>query len=183
MNDIEPLEAPAVAPATTSLPPRTYAPKFTLYHQNAKGTGSALSIEVRPATSERDGALFAALAPQKTAAANGSAASFAWNEKVTVKLDFSDICQILMVLTRRADALGNNGKGLLHEGATARTFISLSRKDEAPWTGFLLEFSRKAKTADESTQPVRYRILLTDPEAYGLSLLLQQQLSPLVFGR
>jgi len=83
-----------------------------------------------------------------------------------------------MVLTRRADALGNNGKGLLHEGATARTFISLSRKEEAPWTGFLLEFSRKAKTADESAQPVRYRILLTDPEAYGLSLLLQPAALP-----
>ncbi len=180
MNDIDILEAPAT---TSPLPARTYAPKFTLYHQNAKGTGSALSIEVRPATSERDGAIFAALAPQKSPAANGAAASFAWNDKITVKLDFSDICQILTVLARRADALGNNGKGLLHEGAAARTFISLSRKDEAPWTGFLLEFSRKPKTADDSAQPLRCRILLSDPEAYGLALLLQQQLSPIVFGR
>ena len=173
---------PAMAAFATQPPQRTYSPKLTLYHQNGKGTGSAFSLELRPATSEKDGVMFAALAPQKTAASHNAPASFGWSEKITVKLDFSDICQLLLVLTGRAEGLAG-GKGLLHDGPTTRTFINLTHKTDAPWTGYLLEFSRKDKNAAPDAPAARQRILLTEAESYGLALLFQQQLTPLVFGR
>ncbi|MBP1588835.1 MAG: hypothetical protein ILO10_01415 [Kiritimatiellae bacterium] len=194
MNDTLLAPAPAdlatpASPAETQFraagpqgqPPRVYAPRLALYHQNGKGTGSAFTLELRPATSEKDGVMFAALAPQKTAAARNVPASFGWSEKITVKLDFSDICQMLLVLTGRAESLGE-GKGLLHDGPSTRTFISLTHKTEAPWTGYLLEFSRKDKAAPDGSA-ARQRILLTDAEAYGLTLILQNELPHLVFGR
>lgn len=162
-----------------------YRPKLVFYHPNGKGTGCAVQFELRAATGDRDGALFAAFANQKSVAGGGGgeggrqAATFGWGEKITVKLKFPDICQLLPVLEGSA-ASANSGKGLFHDAGETSTVIHMSRVAE-PVPGVAFEVSKKRKNGADA--PQRARILFTETEALGLARLFAAMLLPMAFGR
>lgn len=172
---------PCDAPASS----KTYPPSLAFYHPNSKGTGCAVQFDLRPATSEREGCLFAAFANQKSLAAGSradntrQAATFNWTDKVTVKLTFSDVCQLLLVLAGKAPKLGD-GKGLYHETGECSTTINMARQTE-PVRGVSFEVSKKRKNDPSNAQ--RSRILFTEAEAFGLYRLCDALLLPLAFGR
>ena len=89
---------------TGTAQPRNFRPKLSFYHANGKGTGSAAKFEVVPAGGDRDGAVFLTLALQKSVASGSSDqgnrqhATFDWTNRVTVKLNCGDLCQMLLVL-------------------------------------------------------------------------------------
>lgn len=164
--------------------PRNYRPTLAFYHANGKGSGSAVRFEAVPATGDRDGAVFLTLAQQKSVA-TGSAeqgnrqhATFDWANRITVKLNFGDLCQMIPVLKGLATSIGD-GKGLYHESGNTTTIINLSLQTET-YQGHALDVSRRSKSGADPA--IRIRILFNSSEAYGLGVVLEQTLSLLAFG-
>lgn len=165
-------------------PIRGFRPRLTFYHANAKGSGSAARFEITPAGRERDGAVYLTLAQQKSVA-SGSAeqgtrqhATFDWTNRITVKLNFSDLCQIVPVL-KGVSATLTEGKGLYHESRNTVTRINLARQAE-PYAGWALDVSRKGRA--EADAASRVRIVFNPAEAFGLGAVLEQALGLIVFG-
>ena len=164
---------------------KSYPPRLLFYHPNSKGSGCAVQFDLRAAYGDREGALFAAFANQKSVAtgARGTegrqAATFAWGEKITVKLNFTDVCQLLAVLEGKAASAGD-GKGLFHDAGETSTVIRMERVAE-PVAGVSFEVSKKRKGVEEGAR--RARILFTEAEALGLRHLFGDMLLPMAFGR
>jgi len=163
---------------------RTYRPRLSFYHANGKGTGSAARFEAVPACGDRDGAVFLTLAQQKSVATgtvgqgNRQHATFDWQNRVTVKLNFGDLCQMLLVFRGQATTIAD-GKGLYHDSRSTTTLINLARQTE-PHPGLALDVSRRGKS--ESDPAVRVRIVFNGAEAFGLGAALEQILGLLAFG-
>ncbi|MDD5704901.1 MAG: hypothetical protein PHR35_03190 [Kiritimatiellae bacterium] len=161
--------------------PRNYPGRLCFYHANANGNGAAVRFELKTAQGEREGCFFMVFARQKTLpernGGNGrQTATFDWNGKITVKFGFSDICNLLLVLTGRCEQAGG-GRGLFHDTADANTVIALRRQQEP--AGYALEVSRKPKHAGAEVS--RMRVLLAEAEALGLKCIFEQALLPIVF--
>lgn len=152
------------------------------YHPNGQGSGSAVSLELKLNGTSNGGGncFFLEMAKQKTVPnRKGNArvpATFDWENKATVKLDFLDICELQAVLEGAKPQAGSNGRGLYHQTEQNNTIISFSKADKAP--GFQLAISRKSKDG-----PVRFRgyILLNEAESIGLRTVLQAALFHLAF--
>ena len=175
---------PGTAPAPTD-PQKAYSPRLVFYHPNSKGTGCAVQFDLRPATADREGCLFAAFATQKSLAtgsradASRQAATFNWTEKITVKLNFADVSALLLVLSGKVPALAD-GKGLFHDTGETSTVIHMARQTD-PVPGVSFEVSKKRRNTPDT--PQRARILFTDVETFGLARLFNAILLPLAFGR
>ncbi len=161
---------------------RTFEGKLAFYHPTASGTGCAVRFELRPAHRGREGFVFAEFAAQKTVAERNGAtrkgATFDWPVRVAVKLGLSDVCALLAVLEGKAASAGGE-KGLFHETREATTVIGFRRVQE-PVAGFGFEVSRKAR-GQETGNPVRHRIVLSDAEGCGLRHVLGTSMFHLCF--
>lgn len=158
--------------------------RLAFYHANSQGTGAAARLELRMngRGEERYDCVFLEMARQKTLAAANQGqrtpATFDWENKVTVKLDFSDVCEILMILEGRRDRMGGARSGLYHQAAGASTIITLERNEKQ--TGFFLGISRKTH---DGKQVFKGQMLLSDGEALGLRCVLQTSLFFMAFHR
>jgi len=163
---------------------RNYRPRLSFYHANGKGSGSAARFELVPACGDREGSVFLTLASQKSVASgsvdqgNRQYATFDWKNRIAVKLNFGDLCQMLSVFKGQAATIAD-GKGLYHDSRTTTTRINLTRQAE-PYAGLALEVSRRGKA--ESEQVLRTRIIFNNTEAFGLGAVLEQILGLLAFG-
>jgi len=163
---------------------RNYRPRLSFYHANGKGTGSAARFEVVPASSDQAGVIYLTLAQQKSIATGmddqgkRQYATFDWQNRVTVKLNFSDLCQMLLIFRGQATVIAE-GKGLYHDSRNTTTIINLTRQTE-PYAGLALEVSRRSKI--ESEPAVRIRIVFKDAEAFGIGAVLEQSLGIIAFG-
>lgn len=163
---------------------QSYRPALTLYHANGKGTGSAARFEVVPASGRREGSVYLTLAQQKSVASGSSEqgnrqhATFDWANRVTVKLNFSDLCLMLPVFKGQVATI-SEGKGLYHSSRSMTTIINLSYQAD-PYPGVSLDVSRRSKAGDDAAQ--RVRILFNAAEAYGLGVVLEQAMGLLAFG-
>ena len=54
-------------------------------------------------------------------------ATFDWAAKVTVKLGFTDVCELLTVLEGQVDHVGGQRDGIYHENGNANTIIAFKR--------------------------------------------------------
>jgi len=163
---------------------RAYRPRLTFYHANGKGTGSAVQFEVIPACGDREGVIFMTLAQQKSVATGSTDmgtrqhATFDWKNRVIVKLNFNDLCQMLLVFRGLASSI-QEGKGLYHDSRNTTTMINVTRQAE-PYPGLALEISRRGK--NEGDTPLRIRIIFNAAETLGLGTVLEQQLGVIAFG-
>ncbi|MBP5319417.1 MAG: hypothetical protein J6334_00395 [Kiritimatiellae bacterium] len=163
---------------------KSYRPRLSFYHPNGKGTGSAIQFERIPAQGDREGGIFMRLALQKTVATGSrhdgtrQHATFDWQNRLIVKLGFTDLCAMLMVLIGRFETIAE-GKGLFHDSKSHITTINLTRQIE-PVPGLILEVSRRSKTEPATSQ--RIRMLISESEALGLRLVFEQSLSVITFG-
>jgi len=161
--------------------PRMYAQKLAIYHPSGAGTGAALQLEPRLNRRDTDhyNCFFLELAPQKSVASqdgNGRVpASFDWARKLTVKLDFTDICEMLAVLEGRCDKLGGQKSGLFHKNGQSSTVIGLQKAEKG---GYFLGLSKKSG-ADGAVS--RVNISLSDAEAIGLRSVFQAGLFFITF--
>ena len=161
---------------------KPYNDSLRFYHPNGQGSGSAVSFELKLNGRGNSGSncFFLEMARQKTVpnrtGSSRVAATFDWEKKVTVKLDFLDVCEFLAVLEAGEGQAGPGGRGLYHETAETNTIISFSKADKAP--GFQLGISRKGREGDAQ---FRGYILLKQAESIGLRIVLQAALFQLAF--
>lgn len=147
--------------------------RVALYHANAKGTGAAMRLELT-LNHDHDGrpdCFFLEMANQKTRPChelNGrQLATFDWENKATVKLDFGDVCEMLTVLTGNQPAAGSKQNGIYHESGNASTIISLNKSERG--AGYVLGISRKTKDGEEVFKGF---IVISEAEAIGLRSVL-----------
>jgi hypothetical protein len=156
--------------------------RLVIYHPNSAGTGSALQLEPRINRSETDryNCFFLEMAAQKTAASSQggkrSFATFDWEHKLIVKLDFNDICELLAVLEGRAEKVGGQRNGLFHENGKACTIITFQKKPDK--NGYFLGLSKKDRASEQLS---RVHMILSETEAIGLRSLMQSGLFFITF--
>jgi len=159
-----------------------YRPNLCFYHANQKGTGSAVKMNLHPAHDNTDGSVMLTIANQMTVgdmrAVPPTFSRFDWENSICVKLDFSDLTQMLQVLRGECESI-NEGKGLYHRSVRGSTIIGLSHLIE-PVSGYMLDVSRRAMGGgDEGT---RARILFSNAEALGLCEAIAGSLYLICFG-
>ncbi|HMP72695.1 MAG TPA: hypothetical protein PKE55_05465 [Kiritimatiellia bacterium] len=143
------------------------------YHPNSKGTGSALRLEPRLNRDDADryNCFFIEMARQKTPARREGgkmvAATFDWDQKITVKLSFMDVAELLTVAEGRAARVGGERNGLYHATGKGNTLISFQRNPEQGT--FFLGLSAK-RGAEEANKVC---ITLSETEVTGLRCLFQ----------
>lgn len=160
---------------------------LTFHHPNGKNNGSAVQFSVTPATPDRDGAVFFSIARQATVANPGAEdasaryASFDWANKTTVKLDFTEVSEILMVFGGYAPSLVHAGKdGLYHNTPQSTISVTMKRSEDPARPGYILGVGRTPKADPNARQ---YHTFVFRPaEAFGLRLALQAQMGALAFG-
>ncbi|MEI6970436.1 MAG: hypothetical protein WCL44_02880 [bacterium] len=160
---------------------RLHAQKLVIYHPTSSGTGAALQLEprVNRKGDDRYNCFFLEMATQKSAASRVEGktvpASFDWEHKLTVKLDFTDICEMLAVLEGRVDKVGGQRSGLFHQNGATSTVISLQKSEKG---GYFVGLSKK----DGGSGIVsRVNITLSEAEAIGLRSIFQAGLFFITF--
>ncbi|MEI6563920.1 MAG: hypothetical protein WCO42_06410 [bacterium] len=156
--------------------------KLTYYHPTSSGNGVALQIDPRVNRREGDryNCFFFEMAAQKTAPERDGEkrgySSFDWENKLTVKMDFGDLCELLLVLEGKQERVGGQKNGLYHDTEKANTVISFGRIPEK--SGYSFGLSRKEK---ESGKLTRLTIGLSEAEAIGLRCIIQSGLFFITF--
>ena len=156
--------------------------RLVYYHPNSAGNGAAMQLELRLNRRDPDryNCFFLEMATQKTAMGRDGdrkvPATFDWEHKLTVKLDFIDVCELLVVLEGKADRAGGARNGLYHENGKACTVIAFQKNTEKG--GYGLGLSRKERGG---SQVLRVHIGLSEPEAVGLRSVFQTALFFMMF--
>ncbi len=167
-------------PSAAPQPMPRYRTNDGYYHANAKGTGSALKLELHPAHGDTAGSVFVKIANQMTVGSmqGGSPvfATFDWGKSITVKLDRTDLSQILQVLRGMQESIAD-GKGLFHRSASGNTIIRFSHQID-PRPGYMLSIWRKAATGEEASSFYVFDM----NEAFTLMLALEQAILYVCFG-
>jgi hypothetical protein len=147
--------------------------KLNLYHPNSKGTGSALSVELVPATINAGGRIVLNLRPQ-----NESILKFDEDERIVVRLDVFDVAEFLKVFRGCEESIAD-GKGLFHRTTDANFVIKLEHRIE-PRPGYLLELSTKENNPEGLTW--RYQFFINPSEAIVLNEIFSSSLVYMAFG-
>lgn len=148
-------------------------PALRIYHANAKGTGSALTVALDPATATSDGRFIVALAPQS----DGNVPTFDWPREVVVGLRFADVCEFLRVFRGETESIAD-GRGQFHRTPAANIRVHLRHVVEPVCCYSLEVYERRFSDSEER----RVCIVLTSAEATGLCLALEHSMSLLAFG-
>jgi len=173
----------SVSEVPRDLPKKMHARRLTFYHPNTKGAGAAVQFELRlnREGEERYDCFFLEMAHQKPVEEGDlrsrGPASFDWGKKITVKLDFLDVCELLLVLEGRKEQAGDGRNGIYHAANGANTLISLKKSSEGG--GCYLGLSRKAQ---DGSQLFRGNLLLSEAECVGLRCVFQSGLFIMTFG-
>lgn len=161
---------------------KVWEQKLAFYHPNAAGNGVALQFEprVNKRESDRYNCFFFEMAAQKTAAERDGdkrvMPTFDWFNKLTVKMDFADICEMLLVLEGRQERVGGQKNGIYHDTDKANTVITFGKIPDKG--GYSFGLSRKEKGTGALT---RMTIGLSEAEAIGLKTLVQTGLFFITF--
>ena len=163
-----------------------YRPALAFYHDNARGTGCAVKMTLRPATVDEagtttDGCIWLEIAQQMTVGnrmgPNPTFPRFDWDNRMTAKLDFNDICLILQVLRGETEEI-NDGKGIYKRTACGLTVIKF-RHIIDPVSGYSLElYATHAGGGEES----RAHFLMSPAEALGICEAFTGSMRLIAFG-
>ena len=169
---------------TKNTPPAlgSIRPSLSFYHANPKGTGSAVQMRLHPAHDYTDGCIMLKIANQMTVGnptgPNPTYATFDWENAMSVKLEFGDLCQMLQVFRGECESV-NGEKGIYHRSPLGLTHITLNHLID-PTQGYLLGIYRsspKGKAADS-----RAAMLFRPAEALGLCEAITGALYYVAFG-
>ena len=150
-------------------------PAITICHANARGTGTALRLELHPANTDSDGAILATIAPQN---AMEPVASFDWNNSISVRfrLCLMDLAKILQVFRGNYESI-DDGNGLYHRTINGFTFIQLYHRIE-PIGGYVLDVAHKSNDGET----VRLVFSMTYDEAFALAEAIDHAMLYVAFG-
>ena len=150
-------------------------PAITICHANARGTGTALRLELHPANTDSDGAILATIAPQN---AMEPVASFDWNNSISVRfrLCLMDLAKILQVFRGNYESI-DDGKGLYHRTINGFTVVRLYHRIE-PIGGYVLDVAHKSNDGET----VRLVFSMTYDEAFALAEAIDHAMLYVAFG-
>ena len=159
---------------------KTYRPSLVFYRANAKGTGSAMKMELHPAHGDTSGCIMATLASQKTVGdyrgPNPIYPTFDWENPITVKLDFIDLSKMLQVFRGECESI-DEGRGLVHRSPKGLAYVRLAHLiDPIPGYRLEVEFSAGAGSVEKRT------VMLMPCEALGLVAAIESSLGVICFG-
>lgn len=153
--------------------------KLNIYHANAKGTGSALGIELLPAVGESDGQVILSVAKQKAIADRKDGEpifpQFDGLNSICLSLDPLEVEKIIEVVEGYVESI-NDGKGIIHVLAGMVSTFKFSHVVE-PVCGYRLEFE---KMSDGKT--VKIAIFLSSSEGDMLAHGFKASMGLLLFG-
>ncbi len=157
-----------------------FRPQLAFYHPNARGVGAAVKFELHPAHDNTSGCIMMTLANQISPLSSGGQsespfARFDWEHRIAVKLDFTDLSQMLMVLKGLKDSIGEQ-KGLYHRTPNAVARILLRRVME-PVKGYSLGVYRTANNVES-----KVHVFLSESEALGFTCAVEGVMSVIAFG-
>ena len=159
---------------------KTYRPSLVFYRANAKGTGSAMKMELHPAHGDTAGCIMMSLASQKTVGdyrgPNPTFPTFDWENPITVKLDFIDLSKMLQVFRGECESI-EEGRGLVHRSPSGLAYIRLAHLIE-PIPGYRLEVEFFAGEGRIEKRTV----MLMPCEALGLVAAIESSLGVICFG-
>ena len=168
--------------AAKTPPPGGFRPRFTLYHQNQKGNGSAIQLELHPAHDDVDGSIFLTLACQKTignmSGSNRVNSTFDWLTAMTVKLDFNDLTQMLQVFRGEKENI-NDDHGLLHISRGYNTTIKFRHLLD-PYNGYSFEIYRSIPGKPDADRSGYF--FFKPSEALGIATAIENSLGVICFG-
>lgn len=147
-----------------------------MYHPNARGTGSAMKLELAPAEGGIDGSISVTLAPQVSVGSSVTNPGFDWTKSVSVNLNIFELARFIQVLRGMEESI-EDGKGLFQRTTTANMVVKFEHHIE-PVPGYLLDVF--AKPYDGDVKRVWFN--LRKEEALALLILIEQSLSMLAFG-
>ena len=160
---------------------------LAFYHPNGRGNGAAVRFSVQPAHPDRDGSIIFSIAKQKTVGNLGAEnaadryATFDWASETTVKLNFVEVAEMLMVFGGQAPALCHAGnEGLYHNTTLATVSVTMKRSEDYARPGFLLGVGHTPKA--DPNQRTYYTFTFTPAEALGIRFALMAQMGALAFG-
>jgi len=167
------------APGGASAMPQ-YRPSLRFFHANGKGTGCAVSMELHPAHDRTDGSIMVKVANQMTVGdrrgPNPTFPRFDWENAISVKLDFTDLCKMLQVFRGECESI-EEGRGLYHQTVRATTRIVLRHLIE-PVAGYSFELYRTPAQGEET----RAHIMFSPSEALGIAESIAGSLAVVSFG-
>ena len=147
-------------------------PAITICHANARGTGTALRLELHPANTDSDGSILATIAQQSST----TPASFDWNNSISVRLCLMDLAKILQVFRGQYESI-NDGKGLYNRTINGFTVVRLYHRIE-PIGGYVLDVAHKPNDGET----VRLVFLMTYDEAFALAEAIDHAMLYVAFG-
>ena len=137
-------------------------------------------MDLHPAHDRVDGSIMVRVANQMTVGdlrgPNPTFPRFDWENAVSVKLDFSDLCKMLQVFRGECESL-EEGRGLYHRTARATTKIVLRHLVD-PVAGYSFELYRTPAQGEET----RTHILFSPWEALGLAEAIAGSMAVISFG-
>ena len=148
-------------------------PAITICHANARGTGTALRLELHPARTDSDGSILATIAPQN---AIKPVASFYWNNSISVRLCLMDLAKILQVLRGNYESI-DDGKGFYHRTINGFTVVRLYHRIE-PIGGYVLDVAHKP----DDGEAVRLVFSMTYDEAFAMAEAIDHAMLYVAFG-
>ena len=157
-------------------------PRLEFYHPNAKGTGCAMAMALRPDDSTRNGFISVSIASQLTVGspmgANPTFSTFDWENCVDVVLDFDDLCAILQVLRGETESI-RDGRGIFRKYKECSQRIQLRHVIE-PACGYLFEVFKgiPANRADDRC----LRMFLSPAESLGICESIAGSMYLIAFG-
>ena len=153
---------------------------FTIYHPNAKGTGSALKFIPRAAKYIKGpGDLILSIALQTSTGnkveGEPSIPRFDWDKEIEVYLDPFEVMEIIRVIKGEQEAI-NDGKGIYSQREHCALDVR-HRIDPVP--GYQFTFKTVEKNGDTTTRAIS----LSCTEGETICIALTYALGPMVFGQ
>lgn len=156
-------------------------PRLEFYHPNAKGTGCAVAMALRPADATQDGFIVVSFANQMTVGNphgdNPTFPRFDWENRVDAVLDFNDLCAILQVLRGETESI-REGCGIFHKHNECWQKIQLRHLVD-PVCGYMFEvFETPANGGEEK----RAHMFLSPAESLGICEAISGSMYLIAFG-
>lgn len=144
-----------------------YNPSLAFFHPNPKGTGSAVKFELKPALANQEGAIMVTGMNQQTIGdLRGQTPvypKFNWDDRIVVKLGFTDLSKMLEVLRGVRESL-NDGNGICHTVLGCNTRICLTHSTLVD-SEYVFELYRHWNNKEEERS---FRIVFESFEAIGI---------------
>lgn len=154
--------------------------KVDIFHPNAKGTGSALSVEVHPAKVDFGGKVLLSFIAQMPYEGETVFPRFDYGNRITISLDPLEVEKLLEVFEGQTESI-EDGKGFFIVSTASRTSFKC-RHILYPATGYALTVKVERTTEGEVTETRSSTFTLTPSEGGMLYHGLRATMGLLLFG-